>query len=155
MTQNTRSFWSRRALLKGAGAAASVSLVAGCKRLVTDASEASSYSVVSPDRRLKVVVAFPSNATPTWEVWRDDRPILLAGSLGLRAADGAVIGARARVIGHEYKSIDAAWDPPYGIAHTYKDRCEELIVHAVDDRGNVEFDIIVRSYDEGVALRYR
>lgn len=155
MTQNTRSFWSRRALLKGAGAAAGVSLVAGCARLVTDASEASGYSVVSPDRRLKVILAFPSSAPPTWAVWWNDAPILLPSALGLRNADGGVIGARARVIGHEYRSIDTAWDPPYGIARTYKDRCEELTVHVVDERQGVEFDIIARSYDQGVALRYR
>lgn len=155
MTQNTRSFWSRRALLKGAGAAASVSLVAGCARLVTDASEASGYSVVSPDRRLKLVLAFPSSAPPTWAVWWNDVPILLPGALGLRSADGSVIGARARVIGHEYRSIDTAWDPPFGIARSYKDRCQELTVHVLDERGGVEFDIIARSYDQGVALRYR
>ena len=155
MTQNTRSFWSRRALLKGAGAAASVSLVAGCSRLVRDSSEASRYSVVSPDRRLKVVVAFPENTAPTWEVWRDDVPILLPGVLGLCAADGIILGVHARVIGHEYKTIDSEWNPPYGISRTYQDRCEELTVHLKDERGGVEFDIIARSYDEGVALRYR
>src|SRR5512146_85389 len=126
MTHNTRSFWSRRELLKGAGAAAGVSLVAGCTRLITDTPR---YSVVSPGRRLKVVLAFPADNLPTWEVWRDDLPILLPSSLGLRAVDGSIIGDRSRVIGHEYKSIETAWDPPYGIARPYKDRCEELTVH--------------------------
>src|ERR1044072_6272937 len=139
MTQNTRSFWSRRALLKGAGAAASVSLVAGCARLVTDRSGVSSYSVVSPDRRLKVVVACSENTLPTWAVWHGDVPILLPGALGLRTADGVILGPRAKVIGHEYKSIDTAWDPPYGIARTYNDRCEELTVHLQDEAASVEF----------------
>jgi len=155
MKRNTRSFWSRRALLKGAGAAAGVSLVAGCARLVTHTSEASNYTVESPDRRTKVVLAFPSNAAPTWEVTRDNVPILLPSALGLRNGDGDVIGSHARVVGHEYKSIDTAWDPPYGIARTYKDRCNELTVHVEDVKTGVEFDIIARSYDEGVALRYR
>lgn len=146
MTRNTRSFWSRRALLKGAGAAAGVSLVSGCARLITDSPR---YSVVSPDRRLKVVLAFPANKLPSWEVWRDEVPILLPSTLGLRAADGTILGDRAQVIGHEYKSIDTNWDPPYGIASTYKDRCQELTVHLE------QIDIVVRSYDEGVALRYR
>jgi alpha-glucosidase len=155
MKRNTRSYWSRRELLKGAGAAASVSFVTGCARLVSSTSGASSYSVASPDRRLKVTLAFPANTSPTWEVSRDGVPILLPSSLGLRAADGTVIGSHARVIGHEYKSIDTSWDPPYGIARTYKDRCEELTVQLDDVRSGVELDIIARSYDQGVALRYR
>jgi len=108
-----------------------------------------SYSVVSPDRRLKVVLAFHPNKLPTWEVWRDDAPVLLPSALGLRAAGGSIIGNPSRVVGHDYKSIDTSWDPPYGIARTYNDRCEELTVRLA------EFDIIARCYDEGVALRYR
>jgi alpha-glucosidase len=98
---------------------------------------------------LEVVLAFPANKPPTWEVWCDDVPVLFPSALGLRAADGSIVGQHARVIRHEHKSIDTSWDPPYGIARTYKDRCEELTVHLEG------FDIIARSYDEGVALRYR
>lgn len=155
------SFWSRRALLKGAGAAASASLVAGCTRLVAGASDASAvqgagrYSVPSPDRRLKLTLAFGPNELPTWEVRRDDVPILLPATLGLRDADGHIIGSNARIKRIEYKSIDSAWDPPYGIAGTYRDRCEEIIVQLEDAPKGIAFDIIARSYDSGVALRYR
>jgi alpha-glucosidase len=59
------------------------------------------------------------------------------------------------VIGREYKRIDTAWNPPYGIARTYKDCCEELTIRVEDLTAGVELDIVARSYDEGAALRYR
>lgn len=106
---------------------------------------------------MKLTLAFASaaNELPTWQVWRDDVPILLPSALGLRGAGGYLIGSRARVTGHEYRSIDTAWNPPYGIARTYEDRCEELTVQLEDEERGIEFDLIARSYDQGVALRYR
>lgn len=47
-----------------------------------------------------------------------------------------------------------AWAAPYGIRRLSTDHCDELTARFRDPDTGLRFDVIVRAYDEGVAVRY-
>jgi len=160
------SDFSRRTLLGGLGVVALGT--GGCRNLADgldpDADEFEytvkehkSYVVLSPDRRLRVEIAVPgvdSGLAPTWQLRLGSEVVLLPSTLGLHLADGRLLGPGARLVGHRSRSISKRWRPPYGISDEYPDRFEELVVQLEDAQLGIEFDLVARAYDAGVALRY-
>jgi alpha-glucosidase len=152
-----RSKFSRRVLFGGAGALA---VVAGAGWLSrgrgpSDAEGTSSYVVRSPDGQLQIeIVVTPVDAALTWEVRRGEDVVILPSAIGLRLADGKLLGPGARVVSHRRNARDEPWRPPYGIREQYPDRCEELSLRLEDPASGIEFEVVARAYDEGVALRY-
>jgi alpha-glucosidase len=165
-SRHKRTDLSRRALVGGVGAIA-LTAGTGCDLLRSrdpgggeeplNARQAKIYAVLSPNGPLRLQVCVPrlrDHRPPTWEVRHGKQVILLPSELGLRLADGSLLGPGARITGHRRSSIDASWHPPYGIRSEYQNRCEELALQLTDPVSGIEFEIIARAYDEGVALRY-
>jgi alpha-glucosidase len=110
----------------------------------------------SPNGKLRVEVLFEAvgGAAPRWRVQHQGRTILEPSLLGLTLADGRKLGPGVRVIGHQEAMLDETWKPTYGIAAQYAGACRELAVQAMDVASGIMFDIELRAYDAGVALRY-
>jgi alpha-glucosidase len=81
-------------------------------------------------------------------------PALARSVLGLVLADGRRLGPGAELLSSRKRRVRTAWAAPYGIRRVSVDRCEELAARFRDPGTGLRFDVIVRAYDEGVAVRY-
>lgn len=109
-----------------------------------------SYSVASPDERLRAEVLFEAagGAAPRWQVHHDDRAILEPESLGLTLADARKLGPGAQIIGQQLTRLHESLQLPLS------GECNELAVQMIDAATGIMFDIMVRAYDTGVAQSY-
>ncbi len=139
---------TRRHLLESGLAVGGAMALPGFAR--ADAGNA--WEVVSPDGALKVVLRNASLVT-TWEITRDETAVLSPSPLGLVTADGRVLGRSAQVMGVSRQDFVGRWTPVFGIASDYSQAAHELTLHLLQDR--YAFDIVVRVYDVGAAMRYR
>ena len=156
--------FSRRDALGRLGAMALVGGVAGAESsarspdtAALNTRKARRYSVVSPNRRLRVELEIPpvdAGAAPTWALSHRGSSLLLPGALGLRLANGNLLGAGAQLLGRRRSRVRDRWRPPYGMRSEHADRYDELTLELESKSGGISFAIIVRAYDEGVALRY-
>lgn len=106
-------------------------------------------AVTSPDGRLSVNVD-PDNLV--YAVTVDGKPLLSPSKLGLRFADGAILGDHADLLKVERRSHRGKWEDPFGASRQVPDHWNEVRLSLRD--GGREFGLIVRAYDEGVAIRY-
>jgi alpha-glucosidase len=143
------------ALVSGVAGAASSTRSPDAAAL--NARRARRYSVVSPNRRLRIELEIPpvdAGVPPTWALSHRGNPLMLPGALGLRLANGSVLGTGAQLRGRRRARIRDRWRPLYGTHSEHADRYDELTLELESASGGIAFAIIVRAYDEGVALRY-
>uniref|UniRef100_UPI0031DB8B4B glycoside hydrolase family 97 protein n=1 Tax=Streptomyces hawaiiensis TaxID=67305 RepID=UPI0031DB8B4B len=89
-----------------------------------------------------------------WSVRRDGRTVLDTSALGLRLADGTVLGGDVRVIGDRRRTRRTTWTPVYGRNATVTDHYQERCWSLRDRATGIRFDVHARAYRTGVALRY-
>lgn len=113
---------------------------------------AGEVKTTSPDGRLSVVVQYGEGAPLTWQVQRDGRPVVGVSPLGL-VIGGKNIAAGVRSAGTPVQMrIDESY-PVYGVHAQARNRCNETVIPL---RGaGIGYELIVRSYDDGAAVRYR
>lgn len=91
---------------------------------------------------------------------------LVESAMGIPVDKSGVWTKGMEVTSVENRSEDNSWKPVYGECDQIRDHYNEMTIHLIkgdkhDNRGNSYdkrqqylFDIIVRAYDEGVAIRY-
>jgi alpha-glucosidase len=121
-----------------------------------NSSEAVSYAAQSPNGLVRAEILFDAagGGAPRWRVQHRGRAVLEPGSLGLMLADGRQLGPGVRIIGQQLTELDEISPPLYGVTAKYTDACNEQAVQMMDAATGIIFDILVRAYDAGVALRY-
>ncbi|MEU4420911.1 glycoside hydrolase family 97 catalytic domain-containing protein [Actinoplanes sp. NPDC024001] len=139
-----------RSLLRAA--AALVFAVAVGVPGVATATSGTAAKVSSPDGRLTLSVT-TQDGQLRYAVRRGSRTVVLPSALGLRLADGSTLGAGVAVTRVATRTGDATWRPVWGADATVRDHHRELTVGLRQADGRV-FDLIVRAYDDGIALRY-
>ena len=110
-------------------------------------------SVASPDGRVAVVVSDRDGLH--YRVTLDGAPALADSALGLDFAGGFSLGRRAAIVRATRTEQDGTWDNPFGQHRTVRDHYRELKIElkeTADAPGRL--NLIVRAYDDGVALRY-
>jgi len=154
---------SRRALLGGAlagaaGVAATAVLPAGVAR----AAEATTGRPVfpdhaeiatSPNRRIKIGLWVERRAV-RWAVTQDGEVAIAPSNAGLLLADGTSLGTEVRVVGASRRKSRGSWSPTYGRNAVVSDEYHEVRVSFAAAGQQVGFDVVVRAYDYGTALRY-
>jgi alpha-glucosidase len=149
-----RTAISRRSVLKGmAVTAAGFGVVIAGRQGSAVAGPAPSGGVMatSPGHRATVSVLSAAGQL-TWSATYDGRSAVVQSPLGLVLDSGRVVGHSAQVVRVARRSADTEWQPPYGRNATVRDRYEEIRIELID--AGVEFAVVARAYDEGVALRY-
>ncbi|MBW8732912.1 MAG: glycoside hydrolase family 97 catalytic domain-containing protein [Asticcacaulis sp.] len=111
----------------------------------------SARQVKSPNGGLVITVTV-DGISPAWQVTFRGRPVLLPSRLGLWTGD-RLLGGGAVCTGATRQRHSGTWAPAYGTASAYDETSNTLILHFA--QGRVRFDIIVRVFDGGAALRYR
>ncbi|HLA70272.1 MAG TPA: glycoside hydrolase family 97 protein [Steroidobacteraceae bacterium] len=116
--------------------------------------------VRSPDGRLQVELytraAAGSPARLQYRVSLSNQIAVAASNLGVRLKDGTELGRDCEVVGSETVAIDTSFEQFPGKRRHVIDRATETTV-TLRERGAkaLEWRMVLRAYDDGVALRYR
>ena len=109
--------------------------------------------ITSPDGRIAVAVSDADGLH--YRVTMDGKPVLADSRLGMEFEGQRHIGPHARIVNSTRGQHDATWENHFGKQRIVRDRYRELRVQlAEDDKTPLEFALLVRVYDDGVALRY-
>jgi alpha-glucosidase len=107
---------------------------------------------VSPDRRNRIDVTADGGKLH-FSVTRDGKAVLAPSPVGLFTDQGALGGDGVEVTGTDRTSVSDVYRPVVGKASQVRDSYNQLTLHLLRKRDNVRFDLIARSYSEGVAFR--
>ena len=118
--------------------------------LTTAPAWAESITVKSPDGRNVVTI---DSDKLTYAVSRDGKSIIDASPLGLNL-DIAAIGAGARLTGHTEASARDTYDIVVGKARSAPDHYNQSELAFAAAGKPLNFHLLVRAYDNGVAFRY-
>ena len=90
-----------------------------------------------------------------WSVTHDGRSVVTRGVLGVGLSGVGVVGDEGTISQADSRSVDTTWTPPYGERAVIPDVFnEETLTLADAGHGTLTVRLQIRSYDEGVALRY-
>jgi alpha-glucosidase len=114
----------------------------------------------SPAGGVSLEVFLEASATgrsvPHYKVTFKGHPIIEASPLRVELADGSALGEDCSVDATQTSSIDATFHQHPGKRSTIVDRCSQIVI-TYSERGKLPrtWQLVVRVYDDGVALRYR
>jgi len=111
------------------------------------------YTVTSPDHRTSLSVDADGKDL-TFIVKHDGKTVITPSPLGFYSNLGAWDGKGLIVDSYEEKSVSETFRPPVGKASVLEDHYSEGRVHFARANKPYQVNIIVRAYDDGVALRY-
>jgi len=114
-------------------------------------SAAQSIAVRSPDGRNIIALAIDAKGRPSYSVVRDGEPVIAPSTTAL-SLDKGPIGDGSHLTGVERRSVDQQWRPVVGKTSLVRDHFNEAVAHLVDGQQR-RFDLLLRAYDDGVALR--
>lgn len=110
-------------------------------------------SVTSPDGRIEVVLR--NTPALTYAISFEGSSLIARSGLGLEFADGLRLGRSARVLGYEKHETSEVWRDDFGKFSSVTDHHNELRVQMREEGPRpVDFELVVRAYDDGVAWRY-
>jgi len=135
----------------GSAAASPAASAAGAPAV--DAPVAGGIPVVSPGNRATISV-LAAGGKLTWSAVYDGRTVVAQSPLGLVLDSGRVVGASAQVQRVTHSQANTDWYPLYGRNAVVHDRYQEARIELLDRDTAIEFAVVTRAYDEGVALRY-
>ncbi len=123
------------------------------------AAGSASAVVSSPDGRLQLQVLGPSPGAAgrlRYQVTLSGRRVIEASNLGVRLADGIELGRETEIVGMTPAAIDESFEQFPGKRRQVADRANELTL-ALRERGRspLQWQLVLRAFDDGVALRYR
>ena len=149
-----------------------------CSLLMAALTGYAQESLQSPDGKFTFVFA-QKKGQLTYTLSYSDKTVIEQGELGVNIDNHLVESAMGipvdtnrvwtkgmKVINVSRRSEDSTWKPTYGEYAQIRDHYNEMTIHMMksgnydnsnngyDKRQQYLFDIIVRAYDEGVAIRY-
>lgn len=116
---------------------------------VPDALARAAAVATSPNGQVSAAITHDGQ----WSVLFRGRTVMQPSSIGLRFADGALLGRDSRLLAAHTRAVHDRWQPPVGIRKVYDYAGQELVAAFVSPTG-VRFDVILRAYDHAAALRY-
>jgi alpha-glucosidase len=118
------------------------------------------FFVGSPDGHLQIAVATSAHTgAPSqleYRVSSSNRIVLAASNLGVRLGDGTVLGGHSEIVDSKTTAIDTSFEQFPGKRRHVVDRANETVL-TLRERGPkpLRWQLVVRVYDDAVALRYR
>jgi alpha-glucosidase len=108
---------------------------------------AQSYSLSSPDNKIKVEVSVADKIY--YQVGANNAQIIARSPISMTLTDNKVLGANAKVSKTSTRSVNEQVKPVYGTNNVLKDQFNELTIQFKDN-----FNLIFRAYNSGVAYRF-
>ena len=110
-------------------------------------------AITSPDGRIAVSIDL-SGGQPRWSVMAAQQTIIDHGVLGVETTPENYSGSYTVLTTAETPG-DSTWHPLWGNRSTVRDHYRQMTVQLQESAGAKRLvNLIVRAYDEGVALRY-
>jgi len=130
-----------------------VPVFAGLMTLVALSCFSTEVKVASPDGRILVWLNDTNGLSYRVEV--DGQPLIKPSRLGLEFANGLRLGSDSKIEENENSDYDGFWENKFGSRRVVRDKWNQISV-TVHEAGLAErrFEIVVRVFDDGVALRY-
>ena len=127
-----------------------VAIVSG----MASVAQAETVRIASPDARVEIEVETgPGGAT--YAVSQDGEPLIASSPLGLYLSEGALGGAGVAMLGHEERSVRQDVALVMGKSNTLAEHYSESTIDLRQPGEKpLDFSLIVRAYDDGVAFRY-
>ncbi len=112
--------------------------------------------VASPGGRVLASVEQTDSGGLRYSVRYNGKPVLLPSRLGLVLKDAPPLAEGFQVLNVARSKHDQTWKPVYGERAEVRDHYQEMVVELQEKTGAMRrLDIIVRAYDEGIAVCYR
>lgn len=112
------------------------------------------FELHSPGDTSQVTLSLDATGRAQFAVaWRGEQ-VLLPSPLGIRLADGDGIAQGLRVADARRSASDSTYTLVAGKAREVRDHYRQLEVDLVDTQGRT-LGLVLRAYDDGIALRYR
>ena len=108
----------------------------------------------SPDGRARVELSIDGEGRALYAVQWNGTPVLLPSPLGVQLDEDDRIERGLRVANARRSEADSSYELVAGKTRRARDHYRQLDVDLVDARGRV-LGLVVRAYDDGIALRYR
>ena len=107
--------------------------------------------VASPDGTIAISVADAGGLA--WSVTMDGKPLLVPSRLRLAFRDGTVLGPKSAITQQIPGRHDGTWTQPFGKRRTVREHWQENRLTLTEPDGRT-WRLVVRAFDDGVALRY-
>ncbi|MBI2513280.1 MAG: glycoside hydrolase family 97 protein [Opitutae bacterium] len=128
-----------------------LSLLAACAAF--SLAQATEESFTSPDGRVAVTVSDTEGLH--YRVSLDGQPALVESQLGLDFKGGIALGRAAKITAATRTEHDGTWENSFGPRRVVLDRYRELKLELAENSdASRRLNLIVRAYDNGIALRY-
>ena len=116
--------------------------------------------VQSPDGRLEIeLFTRAASGAPgqlKYRVSLSDQAVVAASNLGVRLKEGTELGRNCVVVGSKSVAIDSSFEQYPGKRRQVIDRATETTLTLRERRAKpLEWRLVVRAYDDGVAFRYQ
>jgi alpha-glucosidase len=111
--------------------------------------------ISSPGGKVRITLALGARDAAVYSVWRGGRPVIADARLGLDLVQGGPLGESLRVVNVSRRTIDERYPIVSGKQTEARNHCVEATVSLEETTGaKRRFDVVLRAYDEGAALRY-
>jgi alpha-glucosidase len=128
----------------------------GCQTVVPEKSafgfDGANVFVNSPNGKIKIEIRTDATGQLTWSVQYKDLPVLAAAPLGL-TVDGTNLGQSVTLGAPGTRAIDEQY-PIWGNHSTAVNHYNEAVI-PVECVGGMKYELDVRAFDDGAALRTR
>jgi alpha-glucosidase len=118
------------------------------------AGPAETRRVRSPGQQLEVTFALGADGAPQYSVTYRQRQVIAASGLGVDLGEAGKLAAGFRIAGERRNAANRHYPQIAGKASVGYDRYNELDIDLTDGQGR-QLGVVLRAYDDGVALRYR
>ncbi|MDC7683439.1 glycoside hydrolase family 97 protein [Asticcacaulis sp. BYS171W] len=128
--------------------------IAASSVLLAGATQAEVWTTASPDGRVAITLDKASAGLPKYAVTFEGKPVIATSELGLRT-DVAGFGAKGFEIADvKVRQVNETYAIVLGKAKSAPDVYTETALTFKETGGERRLGIVVRAYDNGVALRY-
>ncbi len=114
--------------------------------------DGTTLTVNSPNGKIKVEIRADANDQLTWSFQRQGKPVLAAAPLGL-IVDGNNLGQSVTLGTPRTRTIDEQY-PTWGNHSVAVNHCNEAVI-PVECTGGMKYELDVRAFDDGAAVRTR
>jgi alpha-glucosidase len=125
--------------------------------LVTSCSGERTYEIYSPDNDLKVMIQPQEDGCLTYSFTANGTELIRESALGFKLESQALVPAVGwKIENVSNRKVREDWKPLWGKRSVVKDHFNELVFDLSNPSGKPErMQLLVRSYDDGIAFRYQ
>ena len=111
--------------------------------------------VINSPNNTNTVTILIDEGNLLYKVNHENKPIILPSRLGFIFKDGLSLSDSFKIRDVQFSQLDETWQQPWGSVKAIRNHYEEAIIYlsSVSDPEN-KIDLMIRAYDDGIALRY-